>query len=122
MLKANELTEEYEAQNRKPVRWFLATDNEALKKEFYRANKDRILFHTCPIKHSIVDMHSTKRTDSMLCTLVDAYLIASTEKAIITMRSTYGIWATLQSLDVKRVPVRKGEMTNYLKSKVKSVK
>lgn len=118
-LKAREITAEYEKEGSKPVRWYIASDNERVKRDFYYANRDRVLTYKCNIEHSALEMRNSRKSDGMLCTLVDAYLIASAKKAIITLRSTYGIWATLQNLDVKRVPVRKGELMNYLRNNKK---
>lgn len=119
VLKAKEITAEVEATQPKPVRWFIASDSKNVKKEILVTNKDRVISADCAIKHSIVDMHKREETDGMLCTLVDAYLIASSEVVIMTARSTYGIWAANQNMNIRRIPVRKGEYITYIRSKRK---
>lgn len=74
-----------------------------------------MLSSDCFISHSLSDMYSDHRTNGMLCTLIDGYLLGSTDVALITGRSTYGIWATNLNMHLKRIQVLKGSWKEYLR-------
>ena len=114
--KAEELTKEASKKQSKPVRWFVATDNKGVKRTFIYQRKELVLATDCKVKHSMADMYKNETTEGMLCTLLDGYLIASSDVAILTARSTYGIWAASQNFYLKRYSVRKGEYKTSLRN------
>lgn len=114
--KATDLMKDYEKSDipkKKPVRWFLATDNKKHKKEISQAYKKYVVTNSCKMVHSMLEMHKDGQTEGMMCTLLDAYLLASCDAAVTTSKSTYGQWAMYQNLNIKRVSVRKGESVSY---------
>ena len=115
--KAEELTKEASLKQAKPVRWFVATDNNGVKRTFIYQRKDLVFATDCKVKHSMADMYKNETTEGMLCTLVDGYLIASSDVAILTARSTYGILAASQNFYLKRYSVRKGEYKTSLRNR-----
>ena len=113
VMKAKEVTQQMESKQRKPVRWFVACDNLS-DKEMIRAGNPRQVFVTgCPIVHSFVDMYNEAQTSSMLCTLIDNYLLSSTQYAILTAKSTYGLLAMARTIDLPKIQVRQGAWKQY---------
>ena len=115
IVRAKELTEQARKKQSKPVKWFVSCDSQQLKSELVRRNPDMMLSSDCFISHSLSDMYSDHRTNGMLCTLIDGYLLGSTDVALITGRSTYGIWATNLNMHLKRIQVLKGSWKEYLR-------
>ena len=116
-VRAKELTEQAKQKQSKPVRWFLTCDNMNIRKEFQNKYKDMIISSGCEASHSLAEMYNEEQSDEMLCTLVDGYLVGSTDVAIITGRSTYGIWATNMNMHQKRYQVMKGSWKEYRRKK-----
>ena len=116
-MRANELTTELESKQSKPVRWFIACDN-AQEKELLRIRNSNRVFNTrCLIAHSSTVMHSSERTSSMLCTLVDNYLLSSANYALVTVKSTYGVLALARNYDMPRETIRYGAWNAYRKKR-----
>ena len=109
---AKRVTKEVEATLGKPVRWFLACDNMEQRKAIQARNPGRVIMTHCPIVHSFIDMWSSHETESMLCTLVDNYLLSSTQYIIITIRSSYGLLALSRNPDIPKTLVRYGEQND----------
>ena len=49
----------------------------------------------------------------MLCTLIDNYLLSSTQYAILTAKSTYGLLAMARTIDLPKIQVRQGAWKQY---------
>lgn len=112
-VRARELTEQAKQKQSKPVKWFLTCDNNRIRNELLKEYGDVIASSECQSSHSLADMYSDEETDGMMCTLVDGYLLGSTDVAVITGRSTYGIWATNMNMHQKRYQVLKGAWKEY---------
>ena len=112
-VRARELTEQAKQKQSKPVKWFLTCDNNRIRNELLKEYGDVIASSECQSSHSLADMYSDEETDGMMCTLVDGYLMGSTDVAVITGRSTYGIWATNMNMHQKRYQVLKGAWKEY---------
>lgn len=115
--RAAELTTELEAKQSKPVRWFIACDN-VQEKELMRIRHSNRVFNTrCPVAHSFIDMHSTEQKSSMLCTLVDNYLLSSADYALVTYKSTYGLLAMARKYNMPKEQIRYGAWNSYKKKR-----
>ena len=94
---------------KKPVKWFLATDNVKIRDRILKSHPEFFISANCTIRHSLRDILSDKESEGMLCTLVDSYLLSSCNELVLTLRSTYGILAANRKLDIKSIFVKRGD-------------
>ena len=93
----------------KPIRWFIAADNQDVRSNLKKRHPEYVMTTTCQISHSFRDVNTDKRSEGMICTLLDNYLLSNTNELIITSRSTYGILASYRDLTMKKILVNRGD-------------
>ena len=102
-------TREAQVAQRKPIKWFLATDNVKIRDKVLKSRPEYFISANCTIRHSLRDILSDKESNGMLCTLLDSYLLSSCNELVLTLRSTYGLLAANRKLDIKSVFVKRGD-------------
>ena len=93
----------------KPIRWFVAADNRDVRDTLMKRHPEYAVTTSCQISHSFRDVIVEKRSEGMLCTLLDNYLLSNANELIITSRSTYGILAAYRDLNMKKIQVNRGD-------------
>ena len=101
---------------RKPVKWLLATDNVKVRDRILKSHPEYFISANCTIRHSLRDILSDKKSEGMLCTLLDSYLLSSCNELVLTLRSTYGILAANRKLDIDSIFVKRGDAQRMIYS------
>lgn len=97
----------------KPIKWFIATDNEEIREQMVDRYPDLAVISGCEIRHSFRDVERRERSNGMMCTLLDNFLLSSCNELIITARSTYGILASFRNPSIKKLMVYRGDWRKY---------
>lgn len=113
---ATERTEAAEKKISKPVKWFIAADAVGIKEEILKRYPQYYVSTECAMAHSFRDVKRNDRTEGMLCTLLDNYILSDVDEAVVTGVSTYGLLATYRNLHIKKTIVNRGDWKKYQKS------
>ena len=97
----------------KPVRWFIATDSENIRDQMLEQYPDVAVVSGCEIRHSFRDVDRDERSNGMMCTLLDNYLLSNCNELIITAKSTYGILASFRNPSIKKLLVHRGDWRKH---------
>ena len=100
----------------KPIKWFIATDNENIRDQMLERHPDVAVVSGCEIRHSFRDVERDERSNGMMCTLLDNYLLSNCNELIITAKSTYGILASFRNPSIKKLLVYRGDWRKYKRS------
>ena len=93
----------------KPIKWFVASDNENIRDQMLERHPDLVVVSGCEIRHSFRDVERDERSNGMMCTLLDNYLLSNCNELIITAKSTYGILASFRNPSIKKLLVYRGD-------------
>lgn len=116
MKLAVERTEKAKAKSKLPVKWFIAADAVAIKEQILARYPQYYVNTECSLSHSFRDVKRSDRTEGMLCTILDNYLLSDVNEAVVTGASTYGLLATYRNLYIKKDIVNRGDWRKYQKS------
>ena len=93
----------------KSIKWFIAADSQEIRDQMQIKHSEYAVSTTCEIRHSFRDMARDGRSDEMMCTLLDNYLLSNCNELIITAKSTYGILASFRNPSIKKLLVYRGD-------------
>ena len=99
----------------KPVKWYIACDNKLMLTKLKSTYPQFFTTASCTVSHSSNEMSRSTPSLTMLCTLLDSYLLSSVDEAIITAKSTFGILSVNRKPRMKRVLIKKGDWKQYKK-------
>ena len=108
MAKAKEM-------QKKPVKWLVTTDSENVRKMIRQDYPEYYVNTNCLLAHSFRDVQKEERTDGMMCSLLENYLLSHVNEAIVTAQSTYGLLAAYRNLYIKKIMVYRGDWKKYNK-------
>lgn len=117
---AEQQTELAKKKTEKPIRWFLAADNQDVRNSLKKRHPEYVVATTCQISHSFRDVNTEERSEGMICTLLDNFLLSNTNELIITSKSTYGILASYRVLNIKKIMVFRGDWRKREKQSVRA--
>lgn len=108
-------TEKAAKKQAKPVKWFIAADSLKVKEDLLQTYPKYYVSTECTMSHSFRDVKRSDRTEGMLCTLLDNYLLSEVNEAVVTGTSTYGLLATYRNLNIKKDMVLRGDWKKFNK-------
>lgn len=110
-------TEKAKLAQKKPVKWLVTTDSEDVRKLIQRDYPEYYVNTNCLLAHSFRDVQKQERTDGMMCSLLENYLLSEVNEAVVTAQSTYGLLAAYRNLYIKKIMVYRGDWKKYQKMK-----
>ena len=108
-------TERAKEMQKKPVKWLVTTDSENVRKMIQKDYPEYYVNTNCLLAHSFRDVQKEERTDGMMCSLLENYLLSHVNEAVVTAQSTYGLLATYRNLYIKKIMVYRGDWKKYSK-------
>lgn len=108
-------TEKAKQKQEKPVKWLVTTDSDDIRRSFQHDYPEYYVNTNCLLAHSFRDVQRQERTDGMMCSLLENYLLSEVNEAIVTAQSTYGLWATYRNLYIKKIMVYRGDWKKFNK-------
>ena len=110
-------TEKAKLAQNKPVKWLVTTDSEDVRKLIQHDYPEYYVNTNCLLAHSFRDVQKQERTDGMMCSLLENYLLSEVNEAVVTAQSTYGLLAAYRNLYIKKIMVYRGDWKKYQKKK-----
>lgn len=102
-------TEKAKINQSKPVKWLVTTDADDVRKHYQEKFPEYYTNLNCVLAHSFRDVQRRERSEGMVCSLLDNYMLSNVNEAIVTAQSTYGLLATYRNLNIKKIMVYRGD-------------